>query len=100
MDQHEIPKKCSFPDCLDLEFQSLLHYIEHQILQHTIVKSHIIQYMGLIYVNCVSELLKGQFYNADNPDDAILQSRPRLKGAGCKARVHHAAPHLRFLKGF
>ena len=61
MDQHNVPKKCSFPDCIGLEFQSLLHYIEHQILQHTIFMSHIVQYMGLIYVECVSEQSNGQF---------------------------------------
>ena len=87
-------------DCIGLEFQSLLHYIEHQILQHTIFMSHIVQYMGLIYVNCVSEPSNGQFYNADNPDDAVLRSRPASRAQGTKHGVHHAAPHLRCLKEF
>ena len=48
--------------------------------------SHIVQYLGLIYVKCVSEPSDGQFYAADNPDDKVLRSRPRLKGAGYRVR--------------
>ena len=84
MDQHNVPKKCSFSDCIGVEFNSLLEYIEHQILQHTVLMSHIVQYLGLIYVKCVSEPSDGQFYAADNPDDEVLRSRPRLNGAGYK----------------
>ena len=38
----------------------------------------------------------GQFYNADHPDDAILRTKPRLKGAGYRSRVasRSASPTL------
>ena len=48
MDQHNVPNKC-----IGVEFNSLLHYIEHQILQHTVLMSHIVQYLRLIYMKCV-----------------------------------------------
>ena len=96
MDEHVIPKTCSFPNCVGVEFKSLLSYIEHQIFEHTSSLSHILQYLGLVYVEHVQAPPTGQFYNADNPDDAILHTKPRLKGAGYRSRVasRSASPTL------
>ena len=96
MDQQVVPKACSFTNCVGLEFKSLLSYIEHQIFEHTSSLSHIVQYLGLIYVEHVQPPSNGQFYNVDHPDDAILHSRPRLKGAGYRSRLasQSASPTL------
>ena len=77
LDDHPYPNKCRAIRCNDVDFNSLLKYVIHQMLHHAFKPNHIFSYIELLF-----GFNKSQAAVVNDPSiesDPILSSRPQLR---------------------